>query len=168
MDKQSKRIEDFIKKASRQVSFNNGQMKEKEFSSNEGLGRLNFSEEQMKETKDNLNLDTLEQIGEEINSEARNEGIFKNCTVSKTFSLKDYLMDNDMIKDISNKEGTFKNVSEEADIALPDIFNVDKIKNSSFDLVEGENCNEEETDIELNNNIESSMDDDFEYEEEEL
>lgn len=30
MDKQSKRIEDFIKKASRQVSFNNGQMKEKE------------------------------------------------------------------------------------------------------------------------------------------
>lgn len=107
MDKQSKRIEDFIKKASRQVSFNNGQMKEKEFSSNEGLGRLNFSEEQMKETKDNLNLDTLEQIGEEINSEARNEGIFKNCTVSKTFSLKDYLMDNDMIKDISNKEGTF-------------------------------------------------------------
>lgn len=83
MDKQSKRIEDFIKKASRQVSFNNGQMKEKEkkFSSNEGLGRLNFSEQQMKETKDNLNLDTLEQIGEEINSEARNEGIFKNCTV---------------------------------------------------------------------------------------
>ena len=46
MDKQSKRIEDFIKKASRQVSFNNGQMKEKEFSSNEGLGRLNFSEDQ--------------------------------------------------------------------------------------------------------------------------
>lgn len=59
-------------------------------------------------------------------------------------------------------------MSEEADIALPDIFNVDKIKNSSFDLFEGENCNEEETDIELNNNIESSMDDDFEYEEEEL
>lgn len=170
MDKQSKQIEDFIEKASRQVSFNDKQMKEteKKFSSNEGLGILSLSEKQMKESKNNLNLDTLGQIGKGINSEARNDGIFKNCTIPETFSLKDYLMDNDTIKDISNKEGTFKNVSEKTNITLPNVFNVDKIKNSSFNLFEGENHDVEEADIELNNNEESSMEDDFECDEEEL